>query len=132
MRLEISIDVDDLDRAVRFYCDGLGLLLIERGADWAHVRLGEQTLWLCGFAVGAPGSVARDFRRHWTPVHLDFLVGDLEETLRRALAAGGRLEGQIRRGEREPAGLCDVANLRDPAGNGVDLVHRHGDPRPVA
>ena len=125
MELQITIDVDDLQPAVEFYCDGLGLVLVERGPDWACVALDDQTLWLCSFAAGAHGAIVRDFRRHWTPVHLDFIVDDIDKAVERALAAGGRLEREIRRDEPEPRGLrSDVANLADPAGNGVDLLQR--------
>jgi catechol 2,3-dioxygenase-like lactoylglutathione lyase family enzyme len=125
VKLEITIDVDDLDRAVEFYCRGIGLDLVERNADWARVELDGQTLWIHRFAAGPQGTVTRDYRRHWTPVHLDFIVSDLDGMLERALAAGGRLDREVRRNEREPVGRCDVANLSDPAGNGVDLVERH-------
>ena len=53
------------------------------------------------------------------------MVSDLDEVLQRALAAGGRLDRDIRRSQADPVGRCDVANLSDPAGNGVDLVERH-------
>ncbi len=125
MNLEITIDVDDLDRAVEFYCRGLGLELVERNPDWARAELDGQTFWIYRFAAGPEGTITRDYRRHWTPVHLDFIVNDLDEVLHRALAAGGRLDREVRRNEPEPLGRCDVANLSDPAGNGVDLVERH-------
>jgi catechol 2,3-dioxygenase-like lactoylglutathione lyase family enzyme len=125
MKLEITIDVDDLDRAVAFYCRGLGLALVERSSRWARLELDAQTFWLCAFEPGPAGSITRDFQRHWTPVHLDFLVDDVDEAVRRALAAGGRLEGKIKRSEPEPIGCrSDLANLADPAGNGVDLLQR--------
>ncbi len=125
MELEITIDVDDLERAVEFYCRGIGLVLLERSRDWAKAELDGRAFWIHRFAAGPHGAITRDFRRHWTPVHLDFIVDDLDAALARALAAGGRLEGEVRRDEAEPAGRCDVANLSDPAGNGVDLVERH-------
>ncbi len=126
MELEITIDVDDLDRAVEFYCGGLGLALVERNPDWARLELDGQTFWLCPFAAGPHGTITRDFGRHWTPIHLDFIVDDVDKAVERALAAGGRLDGEIRRMEPEPLGcLSDVANLSDPSGNGVDLLHRH-------
>ncbi len=125
MRLEITIDVDDLERAVEFYCEGLGLSLVERSSDWARVELNGQTFWICLFGPGPHGSVSRDFGRHWTPVHLDLIVDDIDRAVERALAAGGRLDGEIRRNEPEPIGCrSDVANLSDPAGNGVDLLQR--------
>ncbi len=126
MRLEITIDVDDLERAVEFYCEGLGLSLVERSSDWARVELNGQTFWICRFGAGQHGPISRDFRRHWTPVHLDFIVDDVDKAVERALAAGGRLDGEVRRNELEPIGCrSDVANLSDPAGNGVDLLQRH-------
>lgn len=128
MKVEITIDVDDLDRAVDFYCQGLGLDLIERTRDWARAELDGQTFWIYRFAPGSQGTIHRDYRRHWTPIHLDFIVGDLDRALNRALAAGGSLDREVRRNECEPLGTCDVANLSDPAGNGVDLVARHTCP----
>ena len=125
MKLEISIDVDDLDRAVAFYCRGIGLKLVERNVDWARAELDGQTFWIYRCAAGPQGAITRDYHRHWTPIHLDFIVSDLDEVLERALAAGGRLDCEVRRNEREPVGRCNVANLSDPAGNGVDLVERH-------
>ncbi|MGO9450363.1 MAG: VOC family protein [Candidatus Binataceae bacterium] len=44
--LGISIDVHDIEQAVKFYRDGLGLGLIERGEAWATMALREQTLFL--------------------------------------------------------------------------------------
>ncbi len=132
MELETTIDVDDLDRAVEFYCGGLGLDLVERNPDWARLALDGQTFWLCPFAAGPHGTITRDFRRHWTPIHLDFIVDDVDKAVERALAAGGRVEGEIRRNYPEPIGCrSDIANLSDPAGNGVDLIQRHKS-RPAA
>ncbi len=124
MKVEITIDVDDLERAVEFYCEGIGLKLIERGKTWARTELEDQTFWICEFVAGQQGGVARDFQRHWTPIHLDFIVKDLDSALARALDAGGRLDRAVRRDDPEPLGRCDIANLSDPAGNGVDLIKR--------
>jgi catechol 2,3-dioxygenase-like lactoylglutathione lyase family enzyme len=121
---EITIDVDDVDRAVAFYARGLGLTLVEQRADWARLALGDQTFWITALPAGPAGAVHRDYRRHWTPIHLDFIVEDIDAAVTRALAAGGRLDREIRRDVAEPLGRHDVANLCDPAGNGVDLVRR--------
>ena len=115
MKFELCIDVDDVGQAVRFYCEGLGLTVAQQEPDWAQLRLGEQTFWLMKVAPGPQGSVLRDYQRHWTPVHLDFHVDNIEEAIERALAAGGKLEGRQRQG---------LANFSDPSGNGVDLVQR--------
>ena len=124
MRLEICIDVDDVGRAVEFYGRGLGLEIVEQHPDWAQLRLGEQVFWVMKIAAGVAGPITRDYARHWTPVHFDFIVDDLDRAVSGALAAGGRLDREINR-QREPGGSqVVVANLSDPAGNGVDLVER--------
>ena len=117
MEFSICIDVDDVDRAVEFYGRGLGLTVVEHQPDWAQAKLGDQTFWIMKTPAGVQGKISRDYRRHWTPVHLDFSVADIEEAVKRAVEAGGKLEGEIQYG---PKG--GLANLVDPSGNGVDLV----------
>jgi predicted enzyme related to lactoylglutathione lyase len=121
MKMEICIDVDDVEKAVAFYSRGLGLTLVEQHADWAQVKLGEQTFWIMKVAAGTAGPIRREYVRHWTPVHLDFHVDDIDKAVERALAAGGRLDREITRDPKR----ADLANLSDPAGNGVDLVQLH-------
>jgi predicted enzyme related to lactoylglutathione lyase len=117
MEFQICIDVDHVDRAVQFYGRGLGLTVVEHHPDWAQVKLREQTFWIMKAPAGAQGQISRDYRRHWTPVHLDFTVDDIDEAVKRAVDAGGKLEGEI---QHSPKG--GLANLVDPSGNGVDLV----------
>ncbi|MDZ3824625.1 MAG: VOC family protein, partial [Pseudoxanthomonas sp.] len=59
----------------------------------------------------------RDYSRHWTPVHLDIVVEDLDAALARALAAGARLERPVleQRWGR-------LAPLADPFGHGFCLI----------
>ena len=117
MEFSICIDVDDVDRAVEFYGRGLGLTIVKHEPDWAQVKLGAQTFWIMKIPAGVQGQISRDYRRHWTPVHLDFTVENIDEAVKRAVEAGGKLEGEIQHGAK--GGL---ANLVDPSGNGVDLV----------
>ncbi len=116
MEFAICIDVDDVARAVDFYGRGLGLTVVEQHPEWAKVMSNEQTFWIMKTLSGPSGQISRDFRRHWTPVHLDFVVDDIDSVVQRALENGGQLDREIQRGERG-----DLANLSDPAGNGVDL-----------
>lgn len=119
-RIGIAIDVDDVDRAVAFYRDGLGLRLLENGKGWARMALGEQTFFL-GIPWGPKGRIKLDYGRHWTPVHLDFVVDDFDACVERALKAGAQLDRPLmRRSE-----LGDMANITDPAGNGFDLIQRN-------
>ncbi len=121
MKFEICIDVDDIDREVEFYGRGLGLNVVESHPGWAQVKINDQTLWLMKIPAGRQGAITRDYRRHWTPVHLDIAVDDdLDTAVKRAVEAGGKLDGEIRRDGRGGG----LATLCDPAGNGIDLVYR--------
>jgi catechol 2,3-dioxygenase-like lactoylglutathione lyase family enzyme len=126
-RLLINIDVDDLDRAVAFYTHGLGLSAARRFSDGAGAELvgADVTLWLLAQPAGtAPfrdATVRRNYVRHWTPVHLDFVVDDIAAALERALAAGATLEvpiGQHAYGK--------LAVLADPFGHGFCLLQLEG------
>lgn len=126
MKIGISIDVDDLDRAIDFYTRGIGLSVVERGSDcgsdWAHLTHEGQTIFIMQLP---PGSDAienvhspRNYSRHWTPIHLDFVVADLDQAVEQALAAGAKLDRPIQRRQK----LSDMANMSDPFGNGLDLI----------
>ena len=124
--LLVNIDVDDLERGIDFYARGLGLEPGRRLGPRACEMLGapaaiyllEQPAGTRPFA-GSEGR--RDYVRHWTPVHLDLVVEDLEPAVDRALSAGGRLEGPI---QERPWGR--LARMSDPFGHGFCLLQFKG------
>ncbi|WP_372014290.1 VOC family protein [Pseudoxanthomonas sp. 10H] len=120
MHLLINIDVDDLARAEAFYRDAFGLSAGRRFGDGMLEMLGAQApLYLLrkpAGSEGAPGS-ARGYHRHWTPLHLDVVVDDLDAALARALAAGARAEGEVRE-----AAWGRIVPLADPFGHGWCLL----------
>ena len=63
----------------------------------------------------------RDYARHWTPVHLDFVVTGLEAVVQKLVSAGATLERPIQ--ERR---WGRMANLADPFGHGLDLLEFKG------
>jgi hypothetical protein len=63
--------------------------------------------------------LATDFTRHRTPIHLDFVVDDLDAAVARAVHAGAVLERRV-----DHPGLWRLAALADPFGNGFDLIER--------
>ena len=63
----------------------------------------------------------RDYDRHWTPVHLDVVVDDLDAAVRRATDAGAVLERPA-----EPKAWGRIALLADPFGNGFCLLEFRG------
>ena len=127
MDIRVCIDVDDLERAIAFYTQGLQLRLGRRlGSDWAELLgAGSAIDLLCNAAATAPlgesNPARRSYERHWTPVHLDFVVTDLDAALTRLQAAGAHLERPVqqRRWGR-------MANLADPFGHGLDLLEFQG------
>lgn len=124
--LLVNIDVDDLDRAEAFYTGAFGLRANRCFGDGALELLGAGVpLYLlrkpAGSLAGAGDGSRRDYRRHWTPVHLDFVVDDLEAALERAQAAGAVREGEVRN---EAWGR--IAVLADPFGHGLCVIQFHG------
>ncbi|MES0874034.1 VOC family protein [Sinimarinibacterium thermocellulolyticum] len=121
IELIANIDVDDLSAALAFYVDGLGLAVRRRFGDLGVELCGaSSSIFLLVKPAGttpAPDAAARDYRRHWTPVHLDFVVDDVQAAAARAVAAGARLEGEIRTHR-----WGRIAHLADPFGHGVCLI----------
>jgi len=120
---EICIDVDNVEKAVAFYGGAVGLKVLKQEPGWAKLADGETTFWIMEVPAGSSASpdsaISRNYQRHWTPIHLDFVVADLDAVIKRAIAVGGKLEGKIqeRPGKR-------LANVVDPFGHGLDLVQR--------
>jgi predicted enzyme related to lactoylglutathione lyase len=122
MDLLVNIDVDDLDRAIGFYTTAFELSAGRRfGADGVELLGGSAPIYLLVKAAGSRAasvsSQLRSYDRHWTPVHLDIVVDDIDAAVERATAAGatpdnGALE-QLR---------AKLALLSDPFGHGFCLV----------
>ena len=124
--LLVNIDVEDLGRATSFYTEAFGLRVGRRFGDSGVELLGAPVrLYLLLAAAGTPpfegASGARSYRRHWTPVHLDFVVQDLHAALARAEAAGAIREGQV-----QEHAWGKLALLADPWGNGFCLLQLVG------
>jgi predicted enzyme related to lactoylglutathione lyase len=67
-------------------------------------------------SVGAAASLRR-YDRHWTPVHLDVVVEDVEAALTRAIAAGAHAETEI-----TTAAWGKIVTIADPFGHGLCLI----------
>lgn len=122
MRILVNIDVPDLEHAIGFYQSAFGLTLNRRlGATGAELLGADAPIYLLEKAAGtqAAGAVRqpRDYARHWTPVHLDVVVDDVDQAVARAVAAGARLE--------DPPATYDwgrIAHLADPYGHGICIL----------
>ncbi len=126
IELRICIDVDDLSKGIEFYTRGLGLTVGRRlDVNWVELLGASSPIDLLAKQSGSrpsPGSAQmRDYRRHWTPVHVDVVVADLDAAVRRAQAAGATLEGDI-----QVQGWGSMANMADPFGHGFCLLEFRG------
>ncbi|MDY7226833.1 VOC family protein [Hyalangium rubrum] len=124
--LRVCIDVDDLDKAITFYTQALGLKVGRRfGNDVAELLGAQVPIDLLAKPGGTParpgGPPVRDYARHWTPIHLDFVVTGLDEAVQRAQAMGASLEKGI---QEQKWGR--IALLADPFGHGFCLLEFKG------
>lgn len=100
MNFLVNLDVDDLEKAARFYASAFGLRLGRRFGVFGVEMLGGSAP-IC-LLVKAPGTTSSDttsqrrsYERHWTPVHLDFVVEEIEPAVQKAVLAGAQLEKPI-------------------------------------
>jgi len=121
MDLLINIDVPDMEKAVAFYTRALGLTVGRRfGEDGVELLGGVAPIYLLAKPTGttpAPGARPRNYARHWTPVHVDFVVPDVDAAVERAVEAGAKVD--------EPATdrvWGRIAILADPFGHGLCLL----------
>jgi predicted enzyme related to lactoylglutathione lyase len=122
----VNVDVDDIERGVRFYTTALGLQEKRRLGPGVVELLGAGApVYLIEKAPGTPayagGTSRRDYQRHWTPVHLDFVVTDIAAAVLQVEAAGGRREGDI-----QEHAWGKMALMSDPFGHGLCLLAWNG------
>jgi catechol 2,3-dioxygenase-like lactoylglutathione lyase family enzyme len=97
----------DMERAVSFYRDVLGLPLVRRdGDEWAEFDAGTVRLALHGADDRAPASGTAAFR-----------VEDLDRARRELERLGVGFDAHV--GE---VGFARFATLRDPDGNPIQLI----------
>jgi predicted enzyme related to lactoylglutathione lyase len=123
--LLVNLDVDDLDKAVRFYSSVFGLRAGRRLGTVGFEMLGcSSPIYLLERSATASAettSLARTYQRHWTPVHLDFVVDEIEPAVERALLAGAMLEKPI-----QIFGWGKLALMADPFGHGFCFLQFTG------
>jgi predicted enzyme related to lactoylglutathione lyase len=120
MTVLINIDVPDIADAERFYAAAFGLRPGRRFDEAFLELLGwPAPVYLLQKPAGSPGAGTdlRRYDRHWTPIHPDVVVEDLDAALARATAAGAVIESPARA---LPYGR--LAMLADPFGHGFCLI----------
>ncbi len=120
--LLVNIDVPDIEQGIAFYTAAFGLE-VGRRFDSGFVELIGRDVpiyLLCkagGTPIGPAGGDRRRYQRHWSPVHADFVVGNIEEAISRATAAGA-----VQEGETCAAPYGKLAMFADPFGHGFCLI----------
>ena len=127
MNYSVTIDVPQLDEGLRFYRGALGLVEVSRPvATYVILKCGSGQIGLIEKGAGTkPAKESDDVRRyerHWTPVHIDFHVDDLESVLVNVLNAGAKCEQKFEDGEHPPIAFCS-----DPFGNGFCIIGNKAD-----
>jgi len=110
--------VDDVGKAVEFYCGRLGFTVEwEARPNFASVRLDDLSLWLAGpgSSAGRPmPDGAKPQAGGWNRLVIE--VDDVEALVQRLKEAGASFRNEIVRG---PGGAQIL--IQDPSGNVVEL-----------
>jgi predicted enzyme related to lactoylglutathione lyase len=120
MTLLLNIDVPDVETGVRFYTTAFDLQVGRRlGADFVELLGWPATVYLLAKQAGTIGAAGdtRRYSRHWTPVHADIVVNDVDAAVVRAIGAGAKLEAPAK-----DAAYGRIAMLADPFGHGFCLL----------
>lgn len=103
----------DMDRAVAFYRDALGLsLTFQDGGKWAQLKAGDVNFSLSSPEEGAPGAVG---------AVVIFEVDDIVASRDQIAAGGAEIVD-----ERDMGDHGKALTFRDPDGNLVQLFERAG------
>lgn len=122
IKISVSIDVSNLKKAEAFYIEALGCRKVrDQGSTMVVLSVENSDIYLQEKEPGTKplvsSSVVRDFERHWTPVHLDFICTNVDELVTKILNSGGFHEGG------ESGDWGSIAYCADPFGNGFCVIN---------
>ena len=119
-KISVCIDVSEMEKAIQFYTKALDCKLVEKKEQYTELLADGLTIYLAENAAGTNplmnGKVTRNYDRHWTPVHLDVHVSDLEKHVSMVEQLGGIKEGE------QSGDWGSIAFCADPFGNGFCLM----------
>ncbi|MBA3511743.1 VOC family protein [Sphingomonas sp.] len=120
--LLVNIDVPDIASGEAFHTQAFDLTVGRRfGSDFVELLGLDAPIYLLKKDEGTPIAPDRDehrrYQRHWTPIHPDIVVDELDAATERALAAGAVLEAPAR-----DAPYGRIAMFADPFGHGFCLI----------
>ena len=111
----ITVATRDIDSAVRFYGDVLGL---ERSKQWGEMPAVEFETGNLTIAVMQSDAFGLDFQANNHPIELQ--VEDVEAARRELESRGVEFEADTL-----DSGVCHQAFFQDPDGNALAIHHRY-------
>jgi predicted enzyme related to lactoylglutathione lyase len=111
----ITVATTDIDSAVRFYGDVLGL---ERSKQWGEMPAVEFETGNLTIAVMQSDAFGLEFQANNHPIELQ--VEDVEAARRELESRGVEFEA-----ETLDSGVCHQAFFQDPDGNALAIHHRY-------
>jgi predicted enzyme related to lactoylglutathione lyase len=118
----LNIDVPDIEAAVAFYTSAFGFEVGRRfDSEFVELLGAETKIYLLqkavGSSIGPHGGDTRRYERHWSPIHPDFVVEDIEVATERVVRAGATQDGELC-----AAPYGKLAMFADPFGHGFCLI----------
>ena len=122
IKISISIDVSNLKKAETFYVEALGCKKVrDQGSNMVVLSVENSDIYLQEKEPGTKpllsSSVVRNYERHWTPVHLDFICDNVDQLVSKILDFGGAHEGG------DSGDWGSIAYCVDPFGNGFCVIN---------
>jgi len=121
IKISVSIDVSNLKKAETFYVEALGCKKVRDQGDMVVLSVENSDIYLQEKEPGTKplvsSSVVRDYERHWTPIHLDFICDNVDELVSKIVKLGGLHEGG------DTGDWGSIAYCADPFGNGFCVIN---------
>ena len=122
IKISVSIDVSNLKKAETFYVEALGCKKVrDQGSNMVVLSVENSDIYLQEKEPGTKpllsSSVVRDYERHWSPVHLDFICDNVDKLVSKILNFGGVHEGG------DSGDWGSIAYCADPFGNGFCVIN---------
>jgi predicted enzyme related to lactoylglutathione lyase len=127
MKTLVNVDVPNLALAIDFYSSAVDLTcnrIID--GDVAEMVGASSVIYFLQKSAGTSyfknSASVRAYARHWTPVHLDFVIDDIAVAKEQAISAGAICESELV----EWAG-SKCMTFSDPFGHGFCLIEFSAD-----
>jgi predicted enzyme related to lactoylglutathione lyase len=112
----VSVPVQDMERAKRFYSETLGIHSPNIDERWPEFETGSVSIYLVD-----PTQIGAEFKPHGS--HIALRVPDVTEARAKLEEAGVEFHGETR-----DTGVCHMAFFADSEGNALMLHRRYAPP----